>query len=268
MKRLAVALHDVEPESFERCAEIRAWLAERGVERATLLVIPAPRLHPFDVTRPELTDWLRVRTRLGDAVAQHGLQHLRKRGRGGMRVRALGGRRRSSRAWTRRRPAGPWTRAGGCCGSAGLAPRGFVAPAYFYSRALRGELERRFAWYAGLWRVHGATSSAPALCLGSSTALKRATSPALVRAGARLGGRLQRLDVHPADFGHPRHVAALERVLDRAAERETVTYDELVLGPTASSSRRRTAATAGRPREAERWAAPSRAAGAIPPRRM
>ena len=249
MKQLAVALHDIEPDSFERCAEIRAWLTDRGVERATLLVIPAPRLHPFDVTRPELTDWLRVRTRLGDAVAQHGFQHLRRRGRGGIRVRALGGRA-AEFAGLDAEEAGRAVDAGRrVLRAAGLAPRGFVAPAYFYSRALRGELERRFAWYAGLWRVHGAASSAPALCLGSSTALKRATSPALVRAGARLGGRLQRLDVHPADFGHPRHVAALERVLERAAEREPVTYDEVVLGPTASSSRRRTAATAGRPCE-------------------
>ena len=41
---IAVALHDVEPATFERCALIRDWLSDHGVARATLLVIPAPDL--------------------------------------------------------------------------------------------------------------------------------------------------------------------------------------------------------------------------------
>ena len=159
-----------------------------------------------------------MRTRLGDAVAQHGLEHLRRRGRGGLRARALGGSAAEFAGLDDEETAHAVDAGLRVLRGAGLAPRGFVAPAYYYSRALRREVERRFAWYAGLWRMHGTRPSAPALCLGTSTALKRATSPALVRAGARLGGRLLRLDVHPADFDRPRHVAALERVLERAAE--------------------------------------------------
>ena len=41
-----------------------------------------------------------------------------------------------------------------------------------------------------------------------ATPLKRAASPALVRAGAALSGQVLRLDLHPADFDHPRHVLA------------------------------------------------------------
>jgi hypothetical protein len=41
-------------------------------------------------------------------------------------------------------------------------------------------------------------------------------------------GRVLRLDLHPADFEHPRHVLALESVLQRARGRQAVTYDELV----------------------------------------
>ena len=44
---IAVSLHDVEPATFERCALIRDWLDDLGVDRVTLLVIPAPDLHPF-----------------------------------------------------------------------------------------------------------------------------------------------------------------------------------------------------------------------------
>ena len=44
---LAVALHDVEPATFERAALIRDWLDDLGVDRVTLLVIPARDLHPL-----------------------------------------------------------------------------------------------------------------------------------------------------------------------------------------------------------------------------
>jgi uncharacterized protein len=51
-----------------------------------------------------------------------------------------------------------------------------------------------------------------------------------VRAGALLLQRTIRLDLHPADFDHPRHVLALEWVLRRAHRHAPVTYDELAEG--------------------------------------
>jgi hypothetical protein len=78
MKRggsIAVALHDVEPATFERCALIRDWLDDHGIERVTLLVIPAPDLHPFNDRRPEMVHWLADCAERGDAIAQHGFQH-------------------------------------------------------------------------------------------------------------------------------------------------------------------------------------------------
>jgi predicted deacetylase len=273
VKSLAVAIHDVEPGSFQRCAEIRGWLSDRGVDRVTLLVVPAPRLHPLDSTSPELVGWLRGCVEAGDAVAQHGLRHRRRRRlgpAGGLRASALGGDA-AEFAGLGSLETGHAVETGlGILRRAGLAPRGFIAPAYYYSPALRREVARRFAWWAGLWRVHGAGLSSPALCLGSSSEVKRRTSPRLVLAAARHGGPLVRVDVHPVDFEHPGHVAVLERVLERTAGRRPVTYDELVLrptvGPTASSSRRRTGGIAVRRRAAGKPAGPSRAAGATPPR--
>lgn len=55
---IAVALHDVEPATFARCALIRDWLDDHGIERATLLVVPAPHLHPIGERRPEMLAWL------------------------------------------------------------------------------------------------------------------------------------------------------------------------------------------------------------------
>ena len=120
---IAVALHDVEPATFERCALIRDWLDDHGIERVTLLVIPAPDLHPFNDRRPEMVQWLADCAGRGDAIAQHGFQH-----------------RASAAAPRRSNPAaeflgldGEETRRAVEAGRrvlrlAGVRPRGFVAP--------------------------------------------------------------------------------------------------------------------------------------------
>ena len=70
---VAVAIHDVAPATFGRAALIRDWLDDHGIDRVTLLVVPAPDLHPFSTSSPELVDWLLERAGRGDAIAQHGL---------------------------------------------------------------------------------------------------------------------------------------------------------------------------------------------------
>jgi predicted deacetylase len=230
---IAVALHDVEPATFERCALMRDWLDDHGVDRVTLLVIPAPDLHPFQDRRPELAVWLEERAHCGDAIAQHGFQHrqLRRaaparrlvaRAQGGLDAEFLG-------------LDGDETRRAVLAGRrvlrlAGIQPRGFVAPAYAYTSALRETLASTFDWWAGLGRLHRANRSpttAPALCLSTSTRVLRWTSPLLVRAGACCSGPLLRLDLHPADLDNPRGIGAVERVLRGAAGRDAVTYDDL-----------------------------------------
>ncbi|HWH94109.1 MAG TPA: DUF2334 domain-containing protein [Baekduia sp.] len=230
---IAVSLHDVEPATFERCALIRDWLNDHGVDHVTLLVIPAPDLHPFHDRRPDMAEWLDECARAGDAIAQHGFQHRQAR-------RAHGPRQAFAR-WQAGEPAefvgldGDETRRAVLAGRrvlrlAGIQPRGFVAPAYAYTGALRATLETTFEWWAGLGRLHRAdhtTTMAPALAFGTSTALQRWTSPGVMRAGALLSGDLLRLDLHPADVQHPRSVAAVEHILRRARGRRAVTYDEL-----------------------------------------
>jgi predicted deacetylase len=229
---IAVAVHDVEPATFERCALIRDWLDDHGVERVTLLVIPAPDLHPFNERRPDMVEWLAECQSRGDAIAQHGFQH-----------------RASAAAPRRSNPAAEFlgldadeTRRAVEAGRrvlrlAGVRPRGFVAPAYAYTDALHETLAASFEWWASLVRVHHAarstsarTTLSPALTLGTSNAVKRLASPWLVRAGALAAGDLLRLDLHPADLDHPRHIGAVEGVLKRAHRRvrQAVTYDDLL----------------------------------------
>jgi predicted deacetylase len=214
-RRIAVAIHDVEPATFERCALIRDWLDDHGIDRATLLVIPAPDLHPFFQRRPDLAAWLLDCRDRGDAVAQHGFQHRRA---------GAVGRRRDEAEFAGLNPEA--TRASIVAGRrmlalAGVEPRGFVAPAYAYTPALRRELATDFDWWATLLRLVGRdrASLAPALSLRRS--------PLAVRAGALAAGGLLRLDLYPTDFDRPRRVLALESVLRRAGHRTAVTYDDL-----------------------------------------
>jgi predicted deacetylase len=230
---IAVAIHDVEPATFRRCALIRDWLSDLGVERVTLLVIPAPQLHPFPSRSPELANWLLDRVDAGDAVAQHGLKHRRTRPpnrlqrplrdwQGGVAAEYPG---LDAEATIASVDAGHDVLTG-----VGLNPRGFVAPGYAYTGALRDHLATRFEWWATLLALRGGRAGRNhglALTLGTGSPLKRATSPMFVRAGAALSGKVVRLDLHPADFDHPRHVLALERVLRRARHRVAVTYDDL-----------------------------------------
>lgn len=228
---LAVAIHDVEPATFHRCALIRDWLDDLGIARVTLLVIPAPQLHPFPSRSPAMADWLLDRVDAGDAVAQHGLQHRRTRPpgplerpwrefQGGVAAEFPG---LDAKATIASVDAGRQVLA-----DAGLSPRGFVAPGYAYTGPLREHLAARYDWWATLLSLRGhRRASAPALGFGTRSALKRAASPLLVRTGAAVSGRILRLDLHPSDFDHPRHVLAVERVLKRAQHRIAVTYDDL-----------------------------------------
>jgi uncharacterized protein len=238
-RTIAVALHDIEPATFERCALIRDWLDDHGVDRVTLLVIPARDLHPLAERSPEMIDWLGQRRQLGDAIAQHGFQHLQLRRAAWPRRMLAAVPSRDAAEFvgldageTRRAVDAGWR----VLKLAGIEPAGFVAPAYAYTPALRETLADRFTWWAGLLRLHRALAAdgraaelvAPALTLGTSGPLRRTLSPSLLRTGALLSGQTLRLDLHPADLQHPRHMLALEWVLRRAANRRAaITYDEL-----------------------------------------
>lgn len=245
-RTIAVALHDVEPATFERCALIRDWLDDHGVQRVTMMVIPARDLHPLGERSPEMVGWLLERERRGDAIAQHGFQHLRRRtaSRAGGPVQAL--RALGSDAGSEFVGLDPAeTRRSVDAGRrllklAGLEPKGFVAPGYAYTPALREALSERFQWWAALLGVHRSqprdgdrgqrrVTLAPPVALSSAGALRRALSPALLRAGALACGATLRLDIHPSDLDRTSHMLALEWVLERSARtREAVTYEQLV----------------------------------------
>ncbi len=211
-RTIAVALHDVEPATFERCALIRDWLHDHGIDRVTLLVVPAVDLHPFFQRRPDLAAWLLDCRDRGDTVAQHGFHGGDARrpefsGLGADETRA------SLEAGRR------------LLALAGVAPRGFVAPGYAYTPELRRELAAGYDWWATLMRLVGRERDT----LSPALSLRR--SAVGVRARAITAGRVLRLDLHPADFDRARRVLALEAVLRGARDRRAVTYDDLAPAP-------------------------------------
>ena len=175
-----------------------------------------------------MVQWLAECAGRGDAIAQHGFQH-----------------RASAAAPRRSNPAaeflgldGDETRRAVEAGRrvlrlAGVRPRGFVAPGV--------RLHRRAARDArGVVRLVGepvAHLRAGALDAGAGADpryLERREAPGVAvagAAGALAAGDLLRLDLHPADLDHPRHIGAVEGVLQRAHRRvrHAVTYDDLAL---------------------------------------
>jgi predicted deacetylase len=240
--RIALALHDIEPATFERCALIRDWLYDHGVDRITLLVIPARDLHPLGERCPDMARWLNECRLAGDSIAQHGFQHQQLRrgplarhslhpARGGRAAEFVG----LDDAETRRALDAGWR----VLKLAGVEPDGFVAPAYAYTPALRRALPRKFRWWASLLRLHRTRMVeedgpiqwlTPAWGMGTDSRVRRVLSPSLIRTGSLLcGGGTLRLDLHPGDLQHPRHMLALEWALGRSAySRQAVTFEEMV----------------------------------------
>ena len=207
-----MALHDVEPATFERCALIRDWLHDHGIDRVTLLVVPAVDLHPFFQRRPDLAAWLLDCRDRGDTVAQHGFHGGRAR-------------RRSSRASARTRRGRAWRPAAGCWRWRASRPAASSPPATRTRRPCGGSSRAGYDWWATLLRLVGRERET----LSPALSLRR--SPLGVRARAITAGRVLRLDLHPADFDRPRRVLALEAVLRGAADRRAVTYDDLAPAP-------------------------------------
>jgi hypothetical protein len=220
------------PATFERSALIRDWLYDLGVEKVTLLVIPAPELHPFFQRSPELAAWLldRPRRRRRDrharapapayaAAASARRAGARLPGRRSDRVprprRGRDGRlpgRRAPRARHRRRAR-----------RAGSSPPATPTPG-----ALREHLADRFDWWGTLLGVQAALGARTRRCASAPRPRSSARpSPALLRAAAALSGGCCGSTCHPADFEHPSHVHAVEAVLRRAHKRTAVTYDDL-----------------------------------------
>lgn len=223
MRALVIAIHDVAPSTIDEAREWRALAVGLAPGPASLLLVPRYRGRDSWRAGPPAA-WARERAGAGDEIVLHGFSHLRRDGRDGAE---LAGRRPPEIAALIRDGLAELRRAG-------LAPGGFIAPAYGHPGAA-GEAcrEAGLPWWAtrAVIAWEGGRRRLPSLGLGASSRARRILSPAAARAATEVLARAPavRLDLHPADLRDPRLAAAgldlLERLL--AQGRRPVTHAAL-----------------------------------------
>ena len=242
-REYALSLHDVAPETWAQSAPLVA-LADAVGAPLTLLVVP----HFHGGTRADadraFVAALRLRVALGDEVVLHGYWH---EDRGPPPRRPL--------EWLMRRvytdregefasldasSAAALIRAGrDVLGRAGLAPAGFVPPAWLASRGTLAALESSGLRYAALRDAlialeTGARVAAPSLVFSTRAAWRRRLSR-LYNASrlARLEDAPRvRVALHPADARYPAALDDWRRLVGwLAVHRRPVLESRWIAGP-------------------------------------
>ncbi len=236
MRTLVISLHDVTPAHESSIQKALRLLDEFGVREAALLVVPdwhgcwpLPQFGEFAAL-------VRERAAQGAEIALHGLrhdeagsqrtllQHLRALGRTAREAEFLS----LSPAQARRR-----IRAGlALLGEAGLAPQGFVPPAWLAAPDLLPVLENLgFRFTEDAWRLThlptGTSRRAPCVHWSTRRAHRAAAGVAIaaVRLPLERPRKLLRLAIHPGDVEHPWVARSLRHTLERLlAQRTPVSY--------------------------------------------
>ncbi len=225
--QISVTIHDIKPHCFERVALICDWLADQGIERTTLLVVPAPDLHPVNHLSDGLVEWLSEQRNAGACVAQLGLCNVDRPRQARPRLWHRAGLRSGASEFASLDPAE--TRRALSAGRrilhlADLEPEGFVAPGYGYTAALHQSLATRFKWWISESRLHTPLTGARGVAMPRAVSAKN-----ISRWSARAAQEapLLRVDLRPSDLDDSRAVNSFERLFDRACERRTVSFGEI-----------------------------------------
>ncbi len=236
-KHLVISLHDVSPRTREECARALAELREWGVEKCSLLVIPDHHGRGHFLEDAAFCEWLTELTGAGHEVVIHGSQHRRERRAGEGLADRL-----TTRFYTADegeffdldRPSAHAlvSKAREDFNKIGLAPTGFIAPAWLLSEeaeaALR-ELGIDYTTRLGSVRdlQNGRTMWSQSLVWSVRAGWRRAMSRAWNSwLFSRLGEcPLMRISIHPVDVAHPALWAQIGDLTRRAlASREPLTY--------------------------------------------
>ena len=237
-RSLVVSLHDVSSHTRIACESILRQLATLGVRHCSLLVIPDHHHRGHFLADAGFCAWLRAQAEHGHEIVMHGYFHQRRR-RGDESARAKF----TTQLYTadegefydldRESAAALVVKAREEFQQLGLAPTGFIAPAWLLSGgaedALR-ELGVKYTTRLGsvLDLQTGATHRSQTLVWSVRSAWRRQVSLAwnalLFRRLAARG--LMRISIHPVDVEHPAIWKQIRDLVSRAlADREPLTYD-------------------------------------------
>jgi predicted deacetylase len=212
MRSMCVVVHDVAPSTWGSCRRLLAGLAEIGDFPVTLLAVP--RFHG-DERDQAFERWLVERARGGDEIALHGYTHLdegRPRGPVDFFLRRLYTRGEGefwdlpqSEASSRLDAGLAWMR------ELGLAPAGFVAPAWLLGRHAAQALRTKpFVYTCTLNHVRLMPEERNIVCqsqvYSNANAWRRTMSVAwnALLAWRQRNELVVRLELHPADADCPR----------------------------------------------------------------
>jgi len=242
MRALVVSLHDVHPGSRERIATQRKALSAWGVPRRSLLVVPEFH-HGPPADEPGHATWLRECRDQGDEIVLHGYFHDRK-GQGES-LRNL--------FWTRfytnreaefldlppNEARARIERGHNRLVAAGLAPSGFIAPAWLMAPGLPALLAEMGFGYTNtlgtfLDLARNRTIATQSLCWSTRSAWRRTVSLGWNRLlFRRLRGKsLLRVSLHPDDLAYVAIRKQIERIVKTALDAgyEPITYADHVAG--------------------------------------
>jgi predicted deacetylase len=238
---LVVSIHDVAPSSRKLVDEMITVLGHRGVRVCSLLVVPDYHHQGLFTKDRQFVSWLRDLELDGHEAVIHGYFHERpRRPEESLRDKFL------TRFYTNHE--GEFydldyaealqriTNARDEFRAAGLAPRGFVAPAWLLSEAAEraardAELEYTTRLHAVRDLRSGEEFAARSIVYSVRASWRRAASRAWNATLFRLlqSSPLLRISIHPPDYSHPaiwRQIVGL--IEATAASRTTTTYQDWI----------------------------------------
>ncbi|MFL6539273.1 MAG: DUF2334 domain-containing protein, partial [Chthoniobacterales bacterium] len=232
---LIVSLHDVAPATRSACERMLTDLARHHVRTCSLLVVPNYHHNGPSLDDREFVQWLRDLESAGNEVVIHGYFHDRPhRGNESVRVKLITERYTNAEgefydlgyeeAFNR------ITRARDEFKSAGLTPRGFIAPAWLLSEeAERAAADAEMEYTTRLTNVRDLrtreTFRARSLVYSTRSGWRRATSLAWNAALARVlwHAPLVRVGLHPPDVQHTAIWDQIVHLLDQLTDTRTPT---------------------------------------------
>ena len=236
---LVVSIHDVAPVTRLQVEQILARLAEHGVNRCSLLVVPDYHHRGRSLGDPAFIQWLHQLSALGHELVIHGFYHERRR-RAGESTR--------HKLITRIYTADEGEFYDLDCVEAlrlmqearnefavqGFNPTGFIAPAWLLGpEAQRAAIAAGFRYTATLRGVRDFSTGSEFLSQSLVYSVRSDWRCALSLFWNRIlysrltGNLLLRLSLHPPDLGHPGIWRQIEALVSRARrDRHSSTYQE------------------------------------------
>jgi predicted deacetylase len=241
LQAVVVSVHDVSPQTQERCEEIRKELSQLGVKACSWLVVPNHHGRGNFLEADSFCDWVRFLAETRHEIVIHGYFHLRERRAHESLVSKF-----TTRIYTadegefydlsHDEAAALISQAREDFSALGLKPEGFIAPAWLLGAAAEAALRehglqyttrlghvrdlqsrRTFASQSLVWSVRSWWRRWMSLAWNARLYQKLAGNPLL------------RISIHPVDRDHPAIWRQIRRLVVRALERrEALTYERWV----------------------------------------